>query len=57
MRKTPRVIERGFQSKEEAEVIFERGLKKKGGTTPYRGGKGWNDVVLRLKQGNRLNRS
>ena len=40
------MIERGFQSKEEAEVIFERGLKKKGGMTPYRGGeKGWNDVV------------
>ena len=34
------MIERGFQSKEEAEVIFERGLKKKGGTTPDRGGEG-----------------
>ena len=46
-----------FKVRKRLRVIFERGLKKKGGTTPYKGGKKrWNDVVLGLKQGNRSNR-
>ena len=47
-------------SKSEARVSFEGlvlNLFNMLQTTPYRGGTGWNDVVLRLKQGNRLNRS
>ena len=39
-------LREGFRVRKRLRVIFERGLKKKGGMTPYRGGeKGWNDVV------------
>ena len=46
----------GFRVKKTLRVIFERGLKKKVERRRIGGEKGWNDVVLELKQGNRSNR-